>query len=813
MLKTAVGTSVSLSSTPASCSILRWVAISRQSGLRRSEIATTSKCQLPGPRSFSSSSRSLQSDDKGDLQKDESLQDKETSSSDSPILNPVFRHSKASLRPLPNARSPLFSKQPLIASSSSSSSEVPEVANESSSIQIYSPSRERDPTLRSLYQTLTSQSRDASKSKFQTVVQTCNEIAVYMKENNLKPTYIPYYALLANLEARAMIDEAWTVLDDMEQAGLPRTLMALNYILQCAVTAGDAESVENVCEMINNLPTSTSTQATANKAPLKKSAQLSASYQPPSSLGPGIAIDITGFNSMTYLQLFRFYLAEQRLEDALLLFSSLVSSRHTSVAAFMTYMRPQSVEYLITLLCDCQELRLATEIAQWLHLEGTRRLVSPKVWMQVGRACAIGNYHPGLKTAWQETVAKDSVVPDEGFLLAALATASRAPDSELCLNIIECFLRYSSNWCQLADSITMGDEVTPPQPPPLQHNHLVPLLEAFAAEGKYKEMMRLAGAMNYWGIELNQHCFDILALRSSRSQQELANAISEWQRVIDEGAQTGQDSSESGSTSASASPTPPQTKAEIIARVSSGKLKSLQGLVETHTMNALIQSAANLGETDEALNIWEERRYVKNYLIPLPIQRKQQQEASDQKSKSSMSTTLHTMGGNPQGKYIPLSPTQETFNSLLTAALNRNPPSPNLAVSIYREMRSNFSTILPNQSTFELLIQIHLSSSSTSTLQSDQKAYEYFEECKEFHLLPSRKSYDLLIRSSLKRNKDIRWIELTREMAEEAKYKVPFALGLTIKQEEEKRREKGQLKMYSEGIWHKYVDGNQEGAS
>lgn len=708
-----------------------------------------------------------------------------------------------------------------------------------------SSSREPDPTLRGLYNKL-SHSRN---NRLQLTIQACNEIAQYMERKHLSPTYPPYVTLLEQLASRAMLSECWEIIDEMQDVGLPPTLVALNYVLKAAVDVPDYASIERVCEMINNLePEQAITQDTmahsvtpeqlklqyqaredddealaAERSSTSTSKSSSPLYEPP-PLPPGIAMDTTNFNTMTYAQLFRYCLTERKPEHALVLFSALVSSRPTAVEAFRAYMRPQGAEYLVNLLLRCHELRLATDIIDWLHVEGLGRVVPSHLWMDFARACAQGNYHPGLKLAWGRLSEMGGyIAPDEGFLLAALSTASRSADSALCLSLIGKFLQE-----------THGKWVATPEPgidapaPPLQHPHLVPLLEALASEGKYREMTRLAGAMAHWGIELDGSCFDVAAQRAGTSRAELAAAISEWQRVIDEGNSSNGNADDADKT-ANVTLTASQ-RARLIQDVVQGNVPSLRGAVETNTMNALIRAAASLGETEEALNIWEERRYVKSRSPPLHISSTQEYHAKAQGGttpRRAPPPLSHDAVGNPTGEYNPIQPNADTFNSLLLVAINRSPPSRDLAESLYREMRRSFASVEPTALTFERLIAVHVLPTESTFLYTQRdnarllfgnnlhinhapsnanvaRAFEYFEACKEQGVVPSRNAYELLIRTSLRRPKDIRWIDLTIEMVKEAKYAVPYALSTFIAMVEAARRQKGELQNY-ELVWETYV--------
>lgn len=721
-------------------------------------------------------------------------------------LNPVFTNSTASLRPLANVRSPLFSRRPLI------SGDDPD----DHGAVFGSPTRkfhETDELLQNLYKSLGNQ----TNTSLANAVQTSNAIAKRLGELGKAPNYVAYYALLEQLSALSMLEECWQVIQDMEAAGRPPTLTGLNWVLKAAVGIADYAAIERVTDMINNLP-----PTAAPRTDLKTED----AYGNPQPLAPGISINVKNFNTMTYTQLFRHFKQESKPEQALLLFSAMLASCSSPIVAFTTVFKGQAAEYLISVLCRTREYRLAVEIADWLHFEGVGRLMQPDTWMIVARSCAEGDYYPGVKLAWERTVVGTGVVADEGFVVLALNCAAKAGDSRLCFDIIQHFLKFSSNWVVDLRAGRAEDAA-----PPLQHIHLVPLLEALVAEGKYREMTRVAGAMAHWGIALDQHCFDHLTERASQSPDDLAKAISDWQRVVDEGGEM--DRPQIGGVQKEIRKMSSDERERVIEKAALGQIASLGGAVEIQTMNALIKAAAYLGNEEEALNIWQERKYVKVREPPMTMSGPPQHNQKSSADPGRAASVDNSTPANPSDEYTPISPTAETFNYLILAAINRKPPNPNLAASVYREMRKSFPSVLPNPETFEYLIAINLLTpeevSKFDTRQnirllfrhepdteytpparnSVSRAFEYLEECKEMGLTPSNSSYEMLIRVSLRRPFDVRWIALVKEMVEEAGHTVTKTLSAFIRTVEGSRRAGGQLKEYPD-IWDTYVRGQRQ---
>lgn len=370
---------------------------------------------------------------------------------------------------------------------------------------------------------------------------------------------------------------------------------------------------------------------------------------------------------------------------------------------------------------------------------------------------------------------------DEGFLIAALNTASRAPDSDFCHELLRDFLVYSTQWVNMRIPDT-----TPP--PILQHPHLLPLVEALAREEKFVEAFRLMGALFYWGIPLDPHASSVLETEASLTRSHLMKAVAAWEQVISE-----------GKASIEGEPEPVTTldgRASILRRVTDGKVPALAGRVEINTMNALITAAARLGEDEVALKVWEDRRLARmrpslsRALSPAQEKERQRQPPEE--------------GSSPSGKKPParapvetILPTIETFNGLLYACYRSKLPSVSLAHSVFNELRTKHDWHLkPNALTYEYLIKILLlnpSSLPNARLEAEalHRAFERLEECKSAGLTPTSMTYEAMIRTCLRgseQREDPRWWRLLDEMTREAKHVLPVGLEGHIAQKDRARR-------------------------
>lgn len=374
------------------------------------------------------------------------------------------------------------------------------------------------------------------------------------------------------------------------------------------------------------------------------------------------------------------------------------------------------------------------------------------------------------------------MVADEGFLIAALSTASRAPDSDFCHELLQDFLIYSTQWVNMRIPDT-----TPP--PILQHPHLLPLVEALAREGKFVEAFRLMGALFYWGIPLDPHASSVLEIEASLTKGHLIKAVAAWEQVIKE-----------GKDSVEGEPEPVVTldgRASILRRVTDGKIPALAGRVEANTMNSLILAAARLGEDEVALKVWEDRRLARmrpslsRALSPAQEKERQRQPPEEDQSPS----------GRKKPARAPVEtilPTIETFNGLLYACLRSKLPSVSLAHSVFNELLTKHSWhhLKPNALTYEHLIKILLlnpSSAPNARLEAEalRRAFERLEECKAAGLTPTSLTYEAMIRACLRgseQREDARWWRLLDEMTREAKHALPVGLEGHIAQKDRARR-------------------------
>ncbi|PWN22509.1 hypothetical protein BCV69DRAFT_297796 [Microstroma glucosiphilum] len=673
----------------------------------------------------------------------------------------IYPHSRASLRPHPNARAPLFASRVFVESD-------PRVRT----LGERSDSEDKDLIL--LEQHLRRLVTHKTVGDVESVVEACNFLAQYWAKKQMKPTYQPYYALLEALSYRGLLDECYQVLDDMEASGFKVDIGSLNWTLKAAVVGSREEDMLKICRRINDYTDSSSatgieTESASFETPIEESVAMPAPYA------------TRNFSSFTYTCLFQYCSDNDRAEQAMIWFSALVNSRSTSVQAFLDLLRPSGAQYLIETLLSVQEYRLAVELAEWIHMDSSGRLISPKIWTEIASACAVGNYYPGLKHGFLRGVKEGGVVADEGFLIAALRAACRAPDSDLCHELLQDFLVYSTQWVNMRIPDT-----TPP--PVLQHPHLLPLVEALAREGKFVEAYRLMGALFYWGIPLDPHASSVLEIEASLTKAHLIKAVAAWEQVINE-----------GKNSVEGEPEPIATldgRASILRRVTDGKIPALAGRVEINTMNSLIIAAARLGEDEIALKVWEDRRLAR--MRPSlsralsPAQEKERQRQPPEEDRISAGKEAP-----PRAPVEMILPTIETFNGLLDACLRSKIPSVSLAHSIFNELRTKHDWHLkPNALTYEHLIKILLinpSSSPNARLDAEalRRAFERLEECKSAGLTPTSKTYEAMIRTCLRgsdEREDPRWWRLLDEMTREAKHELPAGLEGHIAHKDRSRR-------------------------
>lgn len=288
--------------------------------------------------------------------------DKEGTDKEDPVhssSSPIYPDSRANLRPRPHLR-PLFGHKPISASD----------IDESLQNTIATPDGGR--ILKDLIWQI---NRNAKYADVEGTIDAAEAIEKYKKENYVDFDYSPHLPLLQVMSHHGMVEECKEVVSRISNdAAFSKRSMALDWLLKAAVMSGDVEEIEATLARINALSDPDQEETASQQA----------------ETGPGP--NVRNFTSMTYNLLFSHYRYSTQPEQALLLFAALVNSHPTAPQSFLNLMQPTAAESLIGLLLECQEYKLATDIAAWLHHDAVGRLLGKEACMNLAASCAVGDY-------------------------------------------------------------------------------------------------------------------------------------------------------------------------------------------------------------------------------------------------------------------------------------------------------------------------------------------------------------------------------------------------------------------------------------
>lgn len=632
----------------------------------------------------------------------------------------------------------------------------------------------------------------------------------------------------------------------------------LNRLLKAAVKAKDQSQVETTLDRIRHLPVEK--QARDSKAAADHPGSVGPGIAISRARDPEqeqalLTHATRNFNSETYTLLFENYYDSSLLEAALILFGTLARSASTPQLAFNTYLQPRAVQALVRLCLVTREYQIAVDIASWLQQECGSRLITPAVWIEIARRSAGVGFQAGVLAGYRHGLKGRDASADGGLLLSALATASAQPDVKFCHELIRDALAGSPEVMQHS---VAGLEETGPPKNVINDLHLNALLDAYCQEERFEEAVRLLGVMRSWKMNIDYRTASMLQFKACKDLPTLLQAVDGWRRVLTEGgfasaadrAWLTKRSDEPGkapsAAPSSSSHDDTDKRFTLIERAASGQIPALCGQVERESMNALIGACAVLGETDAALAVWEDaRRYARgrqgllpnsdtfDELIKACLTRQPYPSprlalsvfnemlyyaetaatsgASEGQSSLSAADEADEPPEERSGAFLSTAAKrrmkrQRAIASVLTTSTFRPPttstlPKPPLSDGA---LDSAMPSCAPTHKTFEHLISIYSTADAAATRQGHEAnirvALKFLEEAKARKIMPSRVTYEVLIRairvlvrkgeavsaaggtsapsSSSQRQQrgDVRWKVLLQEMTDECGYTVPRAL-------------------------------------
>ncbi|KDN40604.1 hypothetical protein K437DRAFT_269938 [Tilletiaria anomala UBC 951] len=324
---------------------------------------------------------------------------------------------------------------------------------------------------------------EAQKDHLGTTIAACNQLKsiIVSDEQSGLPRFLidrsVYKSILEMFGLRGMGDEAYTVIEDMKQAGIQPDVQDLDHALAAGAKEGNEAVVLSILREIGRL----SQPETAND---------DGDYEEATFEG---LIDIRlaeQWTPATFTTLFRFCTHSRNLELALSLFAvaSQLSAQSLTGEKIGHWIRPEARGHLINLAVEVRELGIALDVARMLEDGHIVQPLIPSTWMTILRGSASEFFAEGVVAAWKRAVEQGGVIPDEGLLLQVLATCARAGEVTLALKAYKKL-----------------EKVLHSQLKPMQEWHLSPVLEAYCHAGEYALAMRFIGNMRRKGIALSWH--------------------------------------------------------------------------------------------------------------------------------------------------------------------------------------------------------------------------------------------------------------------------------------------------------------------
>lgn len=683
--------------------------------MQRMSYAVVSSGTRSCRRCFSTSSRLYYAAEVSSSSSSQHNQDEDES------RKPFYQNSKAASRPRPNTRSPLYTASllPKLQDGDFRRRKTQPVDNSLQAPYIAalnSPPARLDENLHQLYMRLDAGDRPRTPTD---CIRMCADIKSRLQRlstngKTIQPPVYVYQILLKSLAEHGAYELCLQVVADMEACGLEVDITIMNLVLRAAISMGEEQQIEETLVKIASLhgdynlaePSSVNSRKTLLPKEWTKN-----------------------WNPTTYQLLLRRCRFSHNVDFsfALLGSASLRQKEGGDGLSFLTdVMDHNSVVDLIYLLSHAREARLLVEVAHWLENGVAARKLQAQSWMTVLRCCADQAYLPGIKIAWEYTVNKGLMTPDDGIIILILNAASRAGDTEF----IKIILDYHRERLKQANLS-------------LQEWHYMPLFDSHCINRDYIQALETANFINKTtGKNLKRISLWPLRIAACTSMEDMKAAFEAFLHV-------GRDPSEKGG-------------------------------ISVEILNTLLNASNRLGKFGMSMKLYRSRNVVRNDtsppdcpLPPLPnsiqddelndinlLEEEQQAEVND----SRPATTLAKEPSNQKDKFQSdlidedkhlLKADIETYNELLYAAVMVCKPK--VGQVFFRHL--NQAKLKADERTYELAIRLQL----IHTDYSD--SFRLLEECKKRGMKPNRWSYLLLAVRCLQEG-DPRWVGLGLEMLE-----------------------------------------------
>lgn len=526
------------------------------------------------------------------------------------------------------------------------------------------------------------------------------------------PTYI-FHQMLTVLGSYGDLTRCKEILHEMRACGKEIGITELELLLRAAALSGSADDVDEILSDLVKLLNEN--QGESGKEGKVESSQI--------ETGDSIlnADFMRNWTPKMYRTMILQCQLSHNLEYALTLLGA--AGRRSKEEEAKNPTRPNlffhqvldltTIKAILNLARDARQARLMSDLALWFDEGASQRTLGFDIWMDVLRCCAEEHWFPGVELAWERSIRRGLLRPDEGLFMSILHCASRAKQPEFIENILEAMKSGRNE---------------------VREWHLMPLFEA----------------------QCNKNDFEG-ALRTATKIAKLAHTVSSKDHL-------------------SALSTPFEsskalTRIAYKAFVTVGRDESKDGGVITHSMNAMIRLARRTGLHEMALKIYGVRKYLvdglnasKSALPKLPtfylelgMNAAMVGEPGREIIRQTITQiqdmdTVHEEEINANKRII--KPDIETFNALLGTAIDTE--SREMGEFVFREL--NAHKIQADATTYERAIVLFVTQDDYSD------AHAFLQECQS-KMTPSRRSFLAVALRCLKEG-DERWIRIGKEMVD-----------------------------------------------
>lgn len=504
-----------------------------------------------------------------------------------------------------------------------------------------------------------------------------------------------YYDMMLACSSPNLLPLAQAIYADMQKYH-PPSRRGLSLLLRCAVTTPSTSIISGTLDSIAALDSMAAPHERVSQSP-RAAGLLSAAYT-------------REWTPATYRFMLQ-HAAQARLPELAL---SLLGAAPSHM--YVDILTPRVQDYVIVALASAREARLCADMAVWME-QRSNRGAEPHAWMRVLRVCAAERWVSDCWPAYSESIilieraASISQFPGMQLAYRRGVVAARQPlDEGLLMSMLACAVQA----VQPAFIVTALADHLGSRQAASQEWHYAPLFEAYCAAGNFEEALRTLGDMARAGLQpLSFAALRSLIAAASSSNEACGEACRAFTTV-------GRDARKRGGNVVGA-------------------------------LNALIQAAANIGDTEQALKLYHERvamRSATSATVPPSA-------SSDTLGAGwpSAQAATHVIGPDAPGLRADI----DTYHAMLTVCINA--VDRYMGTLLLRDLAAHQPALVPTEVTYERAIVL------CCTQHVYEDAFAFLEEAKSRGIVPTRASYTAII-SACRNARDDRYARIQDEASQ-----------------------------------------------